>query len=114
VRKHLVFVILLAVTILAFPVMFFISSRMNAKVRADVESDIRAHTLALNGLNVNYSVEPLIPGTPGYSANRPPNAATTAALGQLLGQSVEQIDRVREGIIAFNRNAFEPIVDGLF
>ncbi len=114
VKKHLVFVILLAVAILAFPVMFVISSGMNAKGRKAVESDTMQLSQTLNSLRVNYSVEPVMPGLPGFSASRPPNAATTEALKVLIGQSIEQVDHARELVTEFNKNDFHPIVEGLF
>ncbi len=114
VKKHLVFVILLAVAILAFPVMFFISNGMNAKGRKAVESDTMQLSQTLNSLRVNYSVEPVMPGLPGFSASRPPNAATTDALKILIGQSIEQVDKARAMVVEFNKNDFHPIVEGLF
>jgi hypothetical protein len=114
IKAHLVFVILMVVAVVAFPVMFVISSGMNAKVRTSVEDDIRAQARELNALNVSYSVEPVVPGAEGFTATRPPNAATTEALRALIGQSAEQVQRAREAVVAFNRNAFKPIVDGLF
>lgn len=113
-KKHWLFVVLLVIAIVAFPVLFVISSGMNAKIRSDVESTIRTQSQQLNALNVNYSVEPIFPGAEGYSASRPPNAATTEALKALLAQNVEQIERARQAIVEFNRASFEPIVEGLF
>lgn len=113
-KKHWLFVVLLVVAIVAFPVLFVISNGMNSKIRSDVESTIRSQSQQLNALNVNYSVEPILPGSPGYTASRPPNAATTEALKRLLAQNVEQIERARQAIVEFNRSSFAPIVDGLF
>lgn len=114
VRKHLVIVILGAVAIIAFPVMFVISSGMNKKVRATVEDEIRAQSRDLNALAVNYSLEPILPGGQGFTANRPPNAATNEALRTLMARSLEQVGLGREAIVRFNRADFEPIIDGLF
>jgi hypothetical protein len=114
VKKHLFFVVFLAIAILAFPVMFVISSGMNSGVRKTVEDDTRSLSQKLNALKVNYSVEPVMPGMPGYSASRPPNAATTDALKGLIGQSIEQVDLARGLVTAFNRNDFQPIIEGLF
>ena len=113
-KKHWLFVALLVIAIVAFPALFFVSSRMNSKIRTEVESTIRTQSQQLNALNVSYSVEPILPGSPGYNATRPPNAATTEALKGLLAQNVEQIERARQAIVEFNRASFEPIVEGLF
>jgi hypothetical protein len=104
----------MAVAIIAFPVMFVISSGMNAGVRKTVEDETRRLSQALNALEVTYSVEPVMPGLPGYSAKRPPNAATTAALKGLIAQNIEQVDQARDFVTAFNRNDFQPIIEGLF
>ncbi|MBX3353920.1 MAG: hypothetical protein KF684_13385 [Phycisphaeraceae bacterium] len=114
VRKHLVIVILGVVAVVAFPVMFVISSGMNAKVRATVENEIRTQSRDLNALSVNYAFEPVVPGSQGFSASRAPNAATTEALRELMRRSAEQVASGREAIVRFNRNEFQPIVEGLF
>ena len=114
VRKHLVIVILGVVAVVAFPVMFVISSGMNKKVRATVEDEIRAQSRDLNALAVNYSLEPILPGGRGFTANRPPNAATNEALRELMARSLEQVSLGREAIVAFNRAEFAPIIEGLF
>lgn len=114
VKSHWLFVLLLVIAIVAFPVMFFVSSGMNAKNREAVEGDIRSMSQTLNQQNVSYSIEPLYPGAPSFSVSRPPNAATTTAVVEVIGQQLEQVQRAREALVEFNRNAFEPIVEGLF
>lgn len=114
VRSHLVIVILSVIALVAFPVMFVISSGMNKKVRDGVENEIRTQSRDLNALQVNYTLEPVLPGTEGFTASRPPNAATTEALRALMERTAQQVAIGREAIVQFNRGEFAPIVEGLF
>ena len=107
-------VALLAVAVIALPVMFFVANSMSGKVRAAVEKDIATQTKDLAGVKVDYALEPLIPGEKPLSVSMPPNQPTTEAMKALLIKTKEQAAAVKARVSAFNKGDRAPMIEGLF
>ncbi len=107
-------VALIAVAVIALPVMYFVSSGMNASTRKAVEADIAKQNSELQGVKVDYRLEPVTPDEKGLQITMPPNAATTDAMKSLLIKTKEQAASVKARMLSFNKGDRSVLVEGLF
>lgn len=108
IKSNLVVVILVVVMVLALPTLLFLSARKNAKLRAQVQSQVDNDWRAIQSLSVRYSVPTLDPATPPLEFKRPPNAATTEALRERLEKLKTQSQEIVQLAVKHNRDGHVP------
>lgn len=107
-------VALIAVAVVALPVMYFVSAGMNASIRKAVDADLAKQNGELQGVKVDYRLEPVMPDEKGLQITMPPNAATTEAMKALLVKTKEQAASVKNRVLEFNKGDRSALVEGLF
>ncbi len=107
-------VALAAVAIISLPALLIVSSGMNATLQEDVQQDIDGKQRAIQQVSVTYDAPSLDSAQPSLSFSRPPNEATTEAMGEYLRQLEEQVRLVERTAIAHNSDGKQSMVEGLF
>lgn len=114
VKSNLVIVILVVVTLLALPALLYLSERMNAKLKADVQKQVDDDSRAIQQVSVTYRVPSIDPAVKPVEVVRPPNAATTDAVRQEIEKLKGQSDAIVKLAIDRNKDGHKPMLDGLF
>jgi len=103
VKSNLIIVIALALAIIAIPVALIFSSKMSAKLRSAVQSDVTSVMGQLNGLAVDYSIPAATPAEQPWSLRRAPNQLLNTQVEEVLKRLTAESEQARQ--IAIDRNS---------
>lgn len=113
VKGNLISVIALALGVIAFGVLFFLSSGMNAKLRKTVSDDVSKSLRDLTSVRVPYEI-PTLDGGEGWSRNTEPNPVITELIKTRLEQTKEVSEEARAAVLELNSAGRDVLVSGLF
>lgn len=114
-KANMLWVIALAVAIIALPVALFFSFSMNAAIKKTVSDEVSAAVNKLQSVKVDYALPAVVPGQPAWSLPKSePNDPTTRAVIEHLKRLSAESDQVRQLADDRNKAGKSLLVDGLF
>lgn len=114
-KSNLIWVIAVAVAVIALPVALFFSTSWNASIKKTVGDDVSAAVGKLQAMRVDYALPAVVPGQQAWSMPKTePNAPTTEAVVAELKRIAAESTSVRDLTFERNKAGKTLMVDGLF
>ena len=109
-------IVVMAAMVVILPVGGIVGSGVwHEGIIASVEEEYQQEQRRLSGAQrVSYVVPAITQGGRPIELNREPNASITTTLAEELNRRLEEVDRVIDRAVEFNRAGHEPLVEGLF
>lgn len=114
-KANLIWIIALALAVIALPVALFFSMSWNAKIKQSVGADVSAAVSKLQNLRVDYALPAVVPGQTAWSLPKSePNTPTTEAVVAELKRIASESGSVRDLVFGRNKAGKRLMVEGLF
>ena len=114
VKSNLLSIISIVVTIVALPLLLFLSAGRSSQLHKDVQSEIDGMYRTLQQVDFRYVFEPVMPGEDMIEFNRAPNDATNAAMRSWGDQLRQQAASAIRLVVERNSDDKRLLLDGLF
>lgn len=104
IKSHLVMVVSTVVIVVALPLGWVFSSKLNKGIREDQEKRVSQAYNKIKNAKVTYVIPSLLPDEPSWSQSLPPNPYLTAYVKEERDKRLAQAAGVVETVINFNKD----------
>lgn len=113
--KSNVLIVIFCVLAIGLPITAWIfSTGWSESIAEEQETRARQLHSQVTGARVTYALPAVMPGESTVEVSSAPNRRLTEWFQQQRDNRLDQVGRVREELLAFNRRGHAPLVDGLF
>lgn len=113
-KSNVLLVILAILTVVPLPVAWYFASGMNRSLVEGRQQDAQRVLRDVQGVTVEYQLEPLTPEQEPVSYSSPPNQKVTEHFKAEQDRRLAQVETVKSAAIEYNRRGRGPLVEGLF
>jgi len=113
-KKNWLIAALGLVAVVSLPVLWVLSSRMNARLVAEAQKKAEDDYKEVSNTKLTYRIPRATPSGKDFDYPEAPNKVLVAYFKERLTEQQQQIAAVWETALEFNRGTHQPLIEGLF